>query len=87
MAARAGVPILPLMWGADRCWVLNSWDRYLIPKPFAHIAIHFGRPIYVPRSTARADLDIYRQRLEDEMNAAARWCDEQFGKERPWRKV
>jgi lysophospholipid acyltransferase (LPLAT)-like uncharacterized protein len=87
LAARAGVPLLPVMWGADRCWVLNSWDRYLIPKPFARIAIYIGKPIYVPRSTRREDLEVYRKRFEDEMNAAARWCDEQFGRERPWRKV
>jgi lysophospholipid acyltransferase (LPLAT)-like uncharacterized protein len=87
LAARAGVPLLPVMWGADRCWVLNSWDRYLIPKPFARIAIRIGKPIHVPRSTRREDLEAYRERFEDEMNTAARWCDEQFGKERPWRRA
>ncbi len=86
LAGRAGVPLLPVMWGADRCWVLDTWDRYLIPKPFARIAIHFGKPIYVPRSTRREDLEAYRKRFEDQMNTAARWCDEQFGQERPWRK-
>jgi lysophospholipid acyltransferase (LPLAT)-like uncharacterized protein len=86
LAARASVPLLPLMWGADRCWILDTWDRYLIPKPFARIAIHIGKPIHVPRSTRREDLEAYRKRLEDEMNAAARWCDEQFGMERPWKR-
>jgi lysophospholipid acyltransferase (LPLAT)-like uncharacterized protein len=86
VAAKAGVPLLPVMWGADRCWVLNSWDRYLIPKPFARIAIHIGKPIYVPRPNRREDLEPYRKRFEDEMNKAARWCDEQFGEERPWKR-
>jgi lysophospholipid acyltransferase (LPLAT)-like uncharacterized protein len=86
LAAKAGVPLLPVMWGADRCWVLNSWDRYLIPKPFARIAIYFGEPIHVPRTTRREDLEAYRRRFEDEMNAGARWCDEQFGQQRPWRR-
>jgi len=87
LAGKTGVPLLPVSWGADRCWVLNSWDRYLIPKPFARVAVHFGRPIYVPRSTRREDLEAYRRQLEDEMNAGARWCDEQFGMDRPWKKV
>jgi len=85
LAAKAGVPLLPVMWGADRCWVLDTWDRYLIPKPFARIAVHIGKPIYVPRATRREDLEVYRRRFQDEMNAAASWCDEQFGQERPWR--
>jgi lysophospholipid acyltransferase (LPLAT)-like uncharacterized protein len=86
VAAKAGVPLLPVMYGVDRCWTLNSWDRYLIPKPFARIAIHIGEPIYVPRSTRREDLERYRERFEDEMNTAARWCDEQFGQGRPWKR-
>jgi lysophospholipid acyltransferase (LPLAT)-like uncharacterized protein len=87
LAAKAGAPLVPVMWGADRCWVLNSWDRYLIPKPFARVAIRIGKPIYVPKSTRREDLERYRKRFEDEMNMAARWCDAQFGKERPWKKA
>lgn len=87
LAARNGVPLLPVMWGADRCWVLDTWDRYLIPKPFARVAVRFGDPIYVPRSTRREDLEPYRTRFEDEMNKAARWCDEQFGETRPWKRV
>ena len=87
MAREAEAPILPLTWGADRCWVLNSWDRYVIPKPFAHVAIYAAEPIWVPRSAKKEDLDHYRQLLEDELNQGTRWCDKQFGGERPWRKA
>ena len=33
------------IWGADRCWILNSWDRYLIPKPFARVVICYTEPL------------------------------------------
>jgi len=79
-------PILPVLWGADRCWVLNSWDRYLIPKPFARVVIYFCRPISVPGSAKKRDLEEYRRRLEEALNYGARWCDAYFGVERPWRK-
>jgi hypothetical protein len=32
------------------------------------------------------DLETYRQLIEDRLNDCARWCDTQFGEERPWRK-
>jgi hypothetical protein len=87
MAREAEAPILPIAWGADRCWVLNSWDRYLIPKPFARVAVYLAEPIWVPGSAKKKDLEFYRRRLEDELNQITRWCDEQFGAERPWRKL
>ena len=87
MARNAEVPISPVVWGADRCWVLNSWDRFLIPKPFARVVVYIAEPILVPRSVKGKGLEPYRRLLEDRLNQGARWCDEQFGDERPWRKV
>ncbi|MBW2083032.1 MAG: DUF374 domain-containing protein [Deltaproteobacteria bacterium] len=37
LAKKSRAPLMGVSWGADRCWVLNSWDRFLIPKPFARI--------------------------------------------------
>ena len=33
----------------DRAWTLRSWDRFLIPKPFAKVRVSF--PAHVPAST------------------------------------
>ncbi|RJR26172.1 MAG: DUF374 domain-containing protein [Desulfobacteraceae bacterium] len=87
IARASGVPIIGVVWGANRCWVLNSWDRYLIPKPFSKIAVYYSPPIWVPQRTKGSDLEIYRQKLEKELNEGTRWCDNFFGHERPWRKV
>jgi lysophospholipid acyltransferase (LPLAT)-like uncharacterized protein len=87
IARDAEAPLFPILWGADRCWVLNSWDRMLIPKPFARIALCYAEPILVPSTATGEKLETYRHLLEERLNQAARWCDEQFGVERPWRKV
>jgi len=46
-AQRAGVPILPIRATVSRAWRFNSWDRFVLPKPFARIAIRYGEPIDV----------------------------------------
>ncbi|MGD2125429.1 MAG: lysophospholipid acyltransferase family protein [Desulfobacteraceae bacterium] len=87
IAREAEVPLIPVLWGADRCWMFNSWDRYLVPKPFAKIAMFIGEAIWIPDSAKGNELQQYRQLLEKRLNEGTRWCDEQFGPERPWRKV
>jgi lysophospholipid acyltransferase (LPLAT)-like uncharacterized protein len=87
LARNAEVPLIPVAWGADRCWMFNSWDRYMVPKPFARIAVFYGEAIEVPSDAKGEALEKYRRILEERLNDCARWCDEQFGAERPWRKV
>lgn len=46
-AERAGVPILPIHAAADRAWRLSSWDRFMVPKPFARIRVGYGEPFVI----------------------------------------
>ncbi|RLB21168.1 MAG: hypothetical protein DRG71_08665, partial [Deltaproteobacteria bacterium] len=86
LAKETGAPVVPVLWGADRCWVFNTWDQYLVPKPFARIAIRYQKPIWVPAEASHEDLEEYRLVLEKELNEGTLWCDEFFGVQRPWRK-
>ncbi|RJR41763.1 MAG: DUF374 domain-containing protein [Desulfobacteraceae bacterium] len=87
LAARdAQVPIIPVAWGAERGWLLDSWDRFIVPKPFSRISVCFAEPIWVPPDAAVSDLETYRLLIETRLNACARWCDTRFGAEKPWGK-
>ena len=69
LAARTGLPLIPLMWSAKRVWVLkNAWDRTMIPKPFAKIVLNAGRVLHYPPDLKGAELEQARQELEDELN-------------------
>lgn len=87
LARDSRVPLMPIMWGTDRCWVLNSWDRFIIPKPFARIVYCHTEPIWVPPSANEEELEECRRLLEERLNQAAKYCDEQLGEEKPWRRV
>ena len=52
-AQRTGAPIIPVAAGAQRAWRLRSWDRFLIPRPFARVTVAYGPPINVAAPTAR----------------------------------
>jgi lysophospholipid acyltransferase (LPLAT)-like uncharacterized protein len=46
-AQRAGVRILPIHADADRAWRFASWDRFMLPKPFARVRVAYGEPFSV----------------------------------------
>ena len=46
-AQRGGGIIVPIHARSDRGWRLDSWDRFLIPKPGARVTVTYGRPFEV----------------------------------------
>lgn len=53
VAQRSGRPIVFLRARASRAWRLRSWDRHLIPKPFARVTIWCSPPYRVEAPTPR----------------------------------
>ena len=44
--------VVPLHAGAERGWRLRSWDRLLVPQPFARVRIAYGTPFLVAEGAA-----------------------------------
>jgi len=40
LALRANLPLMVVNYQADAFWQLNSWDRFVIPKPFTTLHIY-----------------------------------------------
>ena len=49
----ARTPIILVAVSATRTWRLRSWDRFMIPKPFARVTIAYDAPRTVTAETAR----------------------------------
>ena len=69
MAQVSGVPIVPVAISVSRAWVLNSWDRFLIPKPLSTVFIHWGAPIAIPASLDTATFETLRREVEAKLRA------------------
>ena len=46
-AQQAGAVVLPVHATVARSWKLRSWDRMVIPKPFARIRVCYGTPFTI----------------------------------------
>lgn len=53
IAQRTGAAMVPVAAWASRAWRLKSWDRFMIPKPFARVTVAYDNPIRVPADAAR----------------------------------
>ena len=73
-AARAGAVVIPVHAEADRAWRLRSWDRFMIPKPFARIRMVYGTPFTVERGPANEAAAMARVKAGmDEAVTMAQW--------------
>jgi lysophospholipid acyltransferase (LPLAT)-like uncharacterized protein len=68
MAKRSGVALVPVGVSATRRWLAPTWDRYMVPKPFARCLMLYGDPVLVPPDADEATLEGVRARLESEMH-------------------
>lgn len=64
-------PIIPMAFAASRAWKIK-WDKFVIPKPFARIAIAIGEPVYVPKGIDAATLTRLQLDMEERLQALYR---------------
>lgn len=59
MASSTGRIIIPVGVACSRAWRARSWDRFVIPKPFSRIVVHYGEGLEV-------EPDLERERIPEE---------------------
>lgn len=64
LAQLAGAPVVPVACAARPAWRLSTWDRQLVPWPFARVAIVLGEPRPVPRELGPEGVEEERCALE-----------------------
>lgn len=75
MARATGVPVMPTAVSAEKAWSFNSWDRFMIPKPFSRILIRFAEPVLIPRELSREESEGMRLALEQKLKELNRDTD------------
>lgn len=76
LAQLTHAPLLPMSFSANRYWQLGSWDRLIIPKPFARVIITIGEPLTVGRGD---DIQAGATDLGSRLNALGTVADAAMG--------
>ncbi len=64
LARNTGLPIYCFHFAVEEAWVLNSWDRFLVPKPFSRVKLRVGRLLEVPRESSSEQMQDYHQQMQ-----------------------
>jgi lysophospholipid acyltransferase (LPLAT)-like uncharacterized protein len=65
-ARRTGRSVLPVGAIAQRAWRIGSWDRLLVPRPFARVRVSYSDPESVPEDDS---LEAVGRRLASRLDA------------------
>jgi lysophospholipid acyltransferase (LPLAT)-like uncharacterized protein len=75
LARSSGVPLSMFHMAVDRAWVLNTWDRLMIPKPFSCVLMRFGKMIPVPADASEEDIDRYQDELQESLDRVREFAE------------
>ena len=82
LAQITGAPIGAFHLEPEHAWVMRSWDRFLVPKPFARICVSWARPTYVPVDLATNHFELKREELNAAIERARKRALDYFRKPR-----
>lgn len=79
LAQMTGAPIGAFHFQPERAWTVNSWDRFLVPKPFTRIVVSWAQWTRVPAELSQDDMEAKRQELNAALERARRRALEHLG--------
>lgn len=71
-------PLVPIAYAASSAWQLRSWDRFLLPRPFARIVIAVGEPLVVNKDASNDGFQQTCQQVNDRLTNLAETCTQRL---------
>jgi lysophospholipid acyltransferase (LPLAT)-like uncharacterized protein len=71
LAKETGLPIVPGSWWATPSLKFGSWDRAIVPLPFARMVFAFGPAMHVPPDADAATVEALRVELTARLQSAS----------------
>jgi len=70
IASMSGRTICPVAAAARPAKRFSSWDRFILPMPFARVAVHYGAPLVVPPRIRGDAIETLRREFEERLVVA-----------------
>jgi len=80
LARSSGVSLTMFHAAVDKAWVLNSWDRLMIPVPFSRVLVRFGKLIPVPHGASEEDVERHTAELQASLDRVCEFAEANVGR-------
>jgi lysophospholipid acyltransferase (LPLAT)-like uncharacterized protein len=80
LARSSGLPMTMFHAAVDKAWVLNTWDRLMIPVPFSRVLVRFGKLIPVPHEATDDALERYSWELQSALDRVVEFAEKNVSK-------
>ena len=64
LARATGAPMVAFHIAVEKAWILNTWDRSMIPKPFSRALMRVSRRIVVPADSNDSQKEQFHAELQ-----------------------
>lgn len=75
LARTQGAPVRALHFAAKSAWRLNSWDGFIIPKPFSRVVLRMSAPLQLPPSASDSEVEPFHAQLQRQLDAAREFAE------------
>jgi hypothetical protein len=64
----------------EKAWILNTWDRSMIPKPFSRALMRVSRKISVPPDADDSEKERFQAELQASLERVREFAEAHVGK-------
>jgi len=75
LAQLSGASLIPMTYACSRAKVFDSWDKFVLAKPFSKVVVAYGEPVEVPREMGEAELTKLKTEMEAKMDTLVKQAE------------
>jgi lysophospholipid acyltransferase (LPLAT)-like uncharacterized protein len=80
LARATGAPMVAFHIALENPWVLNTWDKSMVPKPFSRALLRISRKIVVPEGSDASQRERFHAELQAALDRVREYAEANVGK-------
>jgi lysophospholipid acyltransferase (LPLAT)-like uncharacterized protein len=80
LARSSGAAMTAFHAAVDKAWILRSWDRMLIPKPFSRVLVRVSNLMPIADGASDEDLNHYSAQLQESLDRVSSFAEANVSK-------
>jgi len=80
LARATGAPMVMFYIALENPWVLHTWDRFMLPRPFSKALMRVAKMIYVPAEADDSQMEEFHRQLQSSLDRVRDFAEQHVDK-------